>query len=520
MDISLIATLIVALYAVLFSLVHMLKARKRSWIVAVVSLGITVLVAIVAVPLTHWLSELVVDLSYDYFHLYFIAELEAYFESVPVGAEGLRVLISLLATPLLYLPVFLLLRLVLSLIMKIVEVCVPALSRRTLRGVSMPVGAINGLLIALVTLIPLCGYLTFCVHLLDTASETGLLEEPTVQESLPEGILDDVDYLYEVVGCHPVVTGIYNTVGEPLFTALTTTQMKNEHTHGSAVELNLEREVSGVLITASHALDVAEALEADTFEEEDKEALFATADSFFVSDWIRMVAADSLVALSEAWLANQPFVGLDRPSLDASLNPTVNRLLEILATETPETLEEDIHVLLDVVGDLLVHDLLHANGNYTEMVERMSQSGLLTDMVEKLEASERLCSLGDEMKALGVRLVSHMLGVDALQNGEYSEMMSGVASTLTDALELPEDERDALILDSVKGHFAEQGFDIPDEVTLKMSHHMIEELGADGEITEDELTEYMVEHAEEGFDIVGDAEIPEELPEDLPDMQP
>ena len=27
-------------------------------------------------------------------------------------------------------------------------------------------------------------------------------------------------------------------------------------------------------------------------------------------------------------------------------------------------------------------------------------------------------------------------------------------------------------------------------------------------------------HAEEGFDIVGDMEIPEELPEDLPDLQP
>jgi hypothetical protein len=120
--------------------------------------------------------------------------------------------------------------------------------------------------------------------------------------------------------------------------------------------------------------------------------------------------------------------------------------------------------------------------------------------------------MAEELKSLAVRLVSNMLGVEDLQNGEYSDMMGEVADTLTDALSLTEAERDALILDSVKGHFAEQGFDVPDEVTLKMSHHMIEELGADGVITGDELTQYLVDHAEEGFDIMGDAEIPEELP--------
>ena len=507
MDISLIAALIIALYAMLFALVHMLKARKRSWIMAVVSLGVTLFSAIVAIPLTHWLAEFAVERSYDYFNNYFVPALAAYLESVPVGAEGLRVLISLVATPLLFVPVFLLLRLILSIVMKIVETCVPSLTRRTLRGVSMPVGAINGLLIAVVTLIPLCGYVTLCVHLLDTASETGLLEEPMVQEALPEGILDDVDYLYEVVGCHPVVTGIHNTVGEPLFTALTTTRLQSKYTHGHAVKMNLEQEVTGVMITASHALDAADAVQTG-FAEEDKAALFATADSFFESDWIRMVAADSLVALSESWLANRSFAGVSRPALDANLNPTVNKLLEILSTETSDTLEEDIHVILDVVGDLMVYDLLQSDGNYTDMVERMSQSGLLTDMLEKLEANERLSALAGEMKALAIRLVTNMLGVDKLQSGEYSDMMGGVASTLTDALSLSEAERDELILSSVKEHFAEQGFDIPDEVTLKMSHHMIEELGADGVITEEELTQYMVDHAEDGFDIIGGEAIP------------
>ena len=151
------------------------------------------------------------------------------------------------------------------------------------------------------------------------------------------------------------------------------------------------------------------------------------------------------------------------------------------------------------------------------MVKKLGESGLLTAMLAKLEESERLNVLASELKALSIRLVSNMLGVDKLANGEYSEMMGNVAGALTDSLNMNEAERDALILDAVKNNYAEYGFDVPDEVALKMSHEMIDELGADGEITGDELTDYMVKFADEGFEITPDM-IPDELPEGIPDM--
>jgi hypothetical protein len=217
------------------------------------------------------------------------------------------------------------------------------------------------------------------------------------------------------------------------------------------------------------------------------------------------------VALSESWLNGEAFAGIERPKMDATLNPTLNRILEVLASENSETLEEDIHVILDVVGDLLVSDLLGEDNDYTEMVQRMGQSGLLTDMLAKLEANERMETLAAELKALSIRLVSNMLGVDKLQSGEYAEMMDSVADTLTQSLAMSEAERDAIILDSVKNNFADQGFEVPDDVALKMSHQMIDELGADGEITKDELTDYLVNHADEGFEFA-----PDQIPDDLP----
>ena len=109
-----------------------------------------------------------------------------------------------------------------------------------------------------------------------------------------------------------------------------------------------------------------------------------------------------------------------------------------------------------------------------------------------------------------------MLGVDKLMSGEYADMMGDVAGALTDSLSMSEAERDTLILDAVKNSYAEYGFDVPDEVALKMSHEMIDELGADGEITGDELTDYMVKFADEGFEITPDM-IPDGLPEGAPE---
>ena len=521
MNLSLIVTLVIAVYALILAVVYMVKASKRSWVMSIVRIAVTVACAIAAIPLTRMLADLTADTVYDLLRPYLGDEIVSFLDQVPVGAEGMRVLAALLVSPILYLLVFLVLRWTVSLVVWIVEKCVPFLRRRSLRVVSMPLGAVNGILVAVVTLIPLCGYLAFGTHLLDTVVDSGLMDSALVQENLPDDLTEeDVAELSDAVGGHPVIVYVHGTVGEPVFTALTTAELDATNTHGAVLEMNLERELCGLLVTASHAMDVMESFEKADYTPADKDLLFATADSLFESEWIRILAADTLVAMSETWLENKPFAGIDRPVLDATLNPTVNRMLEIFATETPETLEEDIHILLDLVGDMKVNDLLQENADYTAMVQKMGQSGILTDMLDTLQESERLRTLADELKALAVRLVSNMLGVDKLQSGEYMDMMGDVASTLTDALQMPEAERDALLLNSIKENFAGQGFDVPDDVALKMSHQMIDELGADGEISPDELTDYLVNHADEGFDIMGDVEIPDELPEGLPNVQP
>jgi hypothetical protein len=514
MDISLILTAVLGAYIIISALVGLIKARKNRLITALVRLGITVAAAAAAVPLTISAETYSADYAYDFVVPMLGEGLAAFLTAVPIGAVGMKVVAAQVAAPVLYAIIFLLVRFALSVVLWVVEKIVPFLKKRRAGLLPRLVGAVNGALVAAVVLIPLCGFLMLGSSLLHTFHDADMMDTAFVRENIMEPLAleeNDAEELATIIETDPVVSVVYSTIGKPVFETLTTASLDATDSHGAVIPMHLETELCGLLKTAGYGMEVMESFDKEDYTPEDKELLFATADTLFSSEWVKYLATDTLVALSESWLNGEAFAGIERPKMDATLNPTLNRILEVLASENGETLEEDIHVILDVVGDLLVSDLLGEDNDYTEMVQRMGQSGLLTDMLAKLEANERMETLAAELKALSIRLVSNMLGVDKLQSGEYAEMMDSVADTLTQSLAMSEAERDAIILDSVKNNFADQGFEVPDDVALKMSHQMIDELGADGEITKDELTDYLVNHADEGFEFA-----PDQIPDDLP----
>ena len=452
MNIQLIVTLVAAVYFLAFIGIYLLKSRKKHWAMTLIRLCATVVAAIVAIPVCVLglgaLTEFAADLLLPSLLPAAVTDL---LEAVYVGAEGVRVLAVLVIAPLLYPAVFLLLHRILMIVAWILEKLVPGLRSKKKLAVSLPLGALNGLLMAVVLIVPLCGLLTMGSHLVTTflVSDGG---EPSGLQTFVQEELgfeeDDLLGVAEAVENQPVVYWVYHTVGMPVFNALTTAELDPQYTHGEVIVMHLETELNGLCKAAGLALDVADSVKHDPYTPEDKELLFATADSFFESDWIRMLAADSLAVLADSWLEGESFMGLEPPTMDATIKPAFDCVLTILSTETAATLEEDIHDILDVFGDFLMYDLFETGGDYAALVQKLGASGLLNTTLEKLQANPRLAVLVTELKSMSVRLVTNMLGTEALQNGEYSEMMGSVAGTLTDALDMPKEERDALIVDA------------------------------------------------------------------------
>ncbi len=507
-----IFTLFAFVYILIWGLIYMLGARKRSWIMAVVRLGITLVSTIISIIVSKKLALVVVELLGS--SLFSGSEgISDLFEKVPAGAAGLELIVSLLLAPILFIIVFLVIRWLISMVMWIVEKCVPVLKERSELYLTMPLGALNGILIGMLTLVPLCGYIAFGAELLYTVDETDMLETKLGRELLSDLDMeeDELTDLADELSGQPLVKIVHGTVGKPVFKGLTTARLKSAVLRDVSVKINLEKEFCGLLGLVGDVADVLDSFEKEDYAERDKEAMDRLADSMFESEWVALIMNDTLVAMSESWLDNESFMGLDRPSLDQALNPTINCVLGILIEEEPDTLEKDVRIILDVMGDLMINNILLDNMDYNTLVQRLGKDDLLTDLLAKLDASPRLHALSVELKSLSIRLVTNMLGTELLENGEYDDMIEDVADSLTDVLDLPAKERDAVLIESIQTNFKKEGYDVPENVALEMSNKMLDELGTDGVITSDELKEYMLNHADEGFEIADDV-APDEMP--------
>ena len=498
MKFGLIISLALLVYLALSVLFAVLRARRRGWIMATVRIGATLLAAVVAFVLAKWIPTLVLDEIFDTLTPQLGEGLGGFISEVPAGIEGVRVLAALIAAPILFFVLFLILRIIFAIVCKIVEVCVPFLKVRSLKALTMSLGAVNAILVMLITLVPLFGFVVLGNHALAAMEEAKLVEDM----GEVSGIVDDI-------ATSPAVT-VVHTLGKPLFNGLTTGELDAEATHGVKITLNLENELCGIIKAGGSAVQAMSVMDGDNFSEEDKQLLSDMADNLLASDWVELVATDSLVALSSSWLRGEAFIGLEPPVLDATITPTFNHFLLVLATETTETISADLHTLLDVIGDLLSYGFMGENMDYAQMVKDMSQNGMLTSILSKLEANERFVSLSTELKSLGLRMVTSMLGVESLQSGEHAELMENVAGSLNDVMYMEKEERDAVIQESLSEAFGNSGFEVSGDVVTNLSDEIIEELGADGEITAEELTDFLVQKSEEGFDIPFD-----QLPENL-----
>ncbi len=516
----------VLIFTVAMMVGHLFLARRRSWILAVIRVGVTVVSLIAALLIAKPLSATLTDIVYDMLCTDVLPGLGADMDingiltSIPSGTEGLRVLVSLLVAPILFFLLFVVLRAVLSIPCAIVGTLVPVLKKKTLPAVAMSVGAFHGLLISVVLLIPLCGFIVVGGHMMSTVAKTAdECDSPQIAQMMSDmgTTTQELDDLGEALEGNPAVAAVHGTLGRPVFNALTTGKTDPAETHNTVVKLNLETEIGGLVETGIYLVDVVDSFGKTDYSEEDKNRMFRFEESLLESKWRTMLVTDALTASAGSWRKGEPFAGYARPSLDPAIDPTIDCILDILANESDLTLEKDIHDILDVLGDFLMCNLMSSSIDPQQMLVTMNERGLLTTTMAKLNANPRLAPITAELKALSVRLLTNMLGLEELKNGEHAEMINNVAGELNKVLDMSEDERHEAVAEALGTAFEEYGFEVPADVANELADAAIAELGADGEITGDELTDYFVNHVDDAADLIPDG-LPDDLPSDIPDI--
>ena len=166
----------------------MLSSRKRHWIMTLVRLGIVIFSAIISVPVSKWIAGAFSDQLCHMVLGNLGTDVEAFVEQAPAAAESIALLLSLLLAPILFIFVFLILRGLLALVAWIVEKSIPVFKHKPAYNlaISLPVGAVTGILFAAVVILPICCCLALGNSALDSAKQITANQYDTLSKELKE----------------------------------------------------------------------------------------------------------------------------------------------------------------------------------------------------------------------------------------------------------------------------------------------------------------------------------------------
>lgn len=536
MSLSLFTIISIALlvYVGLFVLINALKARKREWYESLIRTAVIIVSAVIACLVTVPLSGLLGGLLMDTINS-MLGDLAGMSTTVPLLEAGIVGIANAAAAPFIFVPVFYIVRIFVSLIAKI-----PSRILKTVLGkklhipfLGILIGAVNGALTATLIILPICGYITLADNVI-TAATTDVTIEASAETGAQAGDVtkaesgvvalsatssnkvsvgtsagnagntltnggssndsssseDDslVGFIHTLASDHVIKASA--TIWKPAFRALTTISIEAEGY--PSFSFVLEDELCSLARVTRYVTTFMEDMDSSEISDDSINNVRTLSSLLLDSEWILNIAADLISGMGSEWAKGNSFAGMDAPEPPELFKPTFDVMMELFSTVTVENLEADMNTFLDVVYYINKADLLEGAGDADSMMKRLGEGNILSNIITTIEGNKHLEPLADEISNLGMRVVASSIGkIEIGADADYDIFLDDVASTLNDSLDMSEAERDEYVQGAIQTAFVDYGVDVPEDVAVTFSHKLIKDLGSDGEITENELNDYL-----------------------------
>ena len=306
---ALIVTLVLVAIAALIVLVNVLKNMKRSLLRGLMSL----LVALVCIPVAILLAQSVGSLCIAVAMNFLDAEtLQMITGALPSAAEAAEALVKMLAAPLLIVPIYLIVRLIIALIVGAVvtrweKEGTGPLARKN-GAIGAAIGAVCGLVLVVVIMTPLAGYTAMADEVLDAGVLSTVRSDGTLVPVLPEAEQAALDDMLNT----PILTITRSLGGKAIFDGLTSARVAGER-------VTLSREVSALCGIAKSGMSIWN----QGIDQLDIEQLAALGEQLPTvlenSALLRVLGAEAISGVSNAWLQNESFMGASRPSFENAM---------------------------------------------------------------------------------------------------------------------------------------------------------------------------------------------------------
>ncbi len=493
----LLMILFLLMYLSLYTFLICFWARKHSWKMALIRMGMTVASVVIAVPLAKTVAFAIVRSVWEWSSMKGGETLDAFFHEIPLAEESIVAILSLLIAPLLFVFFFVILRHVFSTLGIILDKKVPAVGAPGKHDapIACGIGALNGLMIGIITLIPLCSVLPMMGDVAGAFLHETDVQQTKAWDSMEDSVIvEGLDNLYVANDLleNPIGT-VVTTLETPVYNWLTSTSLR-----GGETPFQMDDDLCDLGRTVGDILCAVDTLDGD-FAEPDKATLHHAVDTLTGSPWTSAMGAEVLLGVARQWQAGEPFLGVYPPETAEMVQPAVRALYEIWSTESTEDLRGDLHTVMDVLGTLALNgffdDGVSSSDLLVRLTERTNRPGgktLREELRDMLAENQHMAPLAAELDAMTTKVVSSVLSDELRNNDNHAPAIADVAVTLTDAMEMEGEERAASVCDAARNALKDTDIVVPDEVVVDISNDIIDECGGDGEITGDEVKEYLL----------------------------
>ncbi len=205
-------------------------------------------------------------------------------------------------------------------------------------------------------------------------------------------------------------------------------------------------------------------------------------------------------------------------NLEPSLQNALVHAIEIFHTTTPETLHEDIDVILNVYFILSDGDVIYAIGTESKLIDTFTaqdENGdtVISKVMSELDAHPRTRPIVDLVAKVALSAMKDKIGLDEETEVLYENVKGGLVETLAIDKSTYQDDEEYIeaVSESINQTLTENGIEIEPEMVDTMANYVndnYEELNIE---SEDSLNKILISYYDAYIEYMNSSETPEDI---------
>ena len=402
-------------------------------------------------------------------------------ESYGAAVSIVFILFKMIFSFVIYLPVFLILRLICGIAVSVILKATTKKGARKItdyekeneelyvkknKKLAAYVGAVSGFLCTVVMLMPIVGALKTAKDVVATVDH--FVPESAISESQ---IVNEINFYADDIS----VSVLYVCGGELLFDLSTITFHSGKTT-------NLKREIE--IINSFEVSEIQEIMYSlAEMDSNGIDRVRALLDRINESLILKEVLVACVTEASEAWSKGEDYLGTQRPRFadHPSIDVFMDELFAVLATSSADTIDADIETLTNIAKIVYDYESIFSSGDYTVMMGALAGDGILSKIRTELSANSHMQSLLYAVDNITMSIIADELSNTLKYGDADTELLyEEFTDILTSSAHLSGSARTTAVSRGMKESLEDFGVKVPDALTDSIANMMIGGPGSEG----------------------------------------